>query len=382
MAGRELVETTTHEPQIAGWRSFRAQSDTSQARYQLIPQQLPPALVWRVLQTDGEVLHFGEPQFMGGTTFSDWMPITRRVDPFGNEVHYHWEPISHGGQVVGLRPQRIEYAINDNVLSGAPHARVIFGWAAPDLCGTESFPVGAQVSYRSGARRITGYARLETITTQVATDTLGGFRDVREYSLGYDAPALSCAASDRAHDGPMRLLTTVDERARAGDGSWTSMPTIELGYGPAVTASTTGSVTGLPSGIYPLPHGEGGYASTLTPLGHAPESLLQDVAGDGRPDLLYAVPSPSPATDPFCYLGWKRNLGRNGNAIEFGPETTIRMPIFPWANHVIGASGSANPAPWLDSTPSSPTLTKTTRPTARIHRKTTSARSSSTAFAM
>ena len=336
LAGRELVQVDTFEQAPGGWVSYRAQSDTSWARYQYYDDR------WRVLMADGSVFHFGEPAYMaGGQGFSDWMPLTRSVDPFGNEVRYHWIQVIHGGELVGFRIDLIEYSINDGAGHSSPHARVQFVWAPPDLCGSESFPVGAQESFRSGSRRITGYSRLETVTTQV-TDGAGAFRDVREYSFSYDQTALSCAASDRANDGPLRLLTSVDERAQSRDQVWTSQPTIQFSYGAAITATTTASINNLPSGIYPLPHGEGGHSSSLTPLGHAPESLLVDIDGDGRKDLLYSVPSPSPSTDPFCYLGWRRNLGRNGSGdVDFGTEATIQMPILPWANKIYNQSGSA-----------------------------------------
>lgn len=283
MAGRELVETTAAEPPIAGWRMFRAQSDMSQARY-----QLEPSGTWRVLQTDGSVLYFNEPGYVG-TQFTDWMPITRRVDPFGNEVRYHWEAVNElGGGPVELRPSLIEYTANDGA-GLAPHAQIWFDWAAPEQCGNAAnLPIGSRLSYRGGERRISGYAPLDKIRTQVA-DGAGGFRDVREYDLNYDAQGFSCAAADRTQDSPIRLLASVTESAKSPDGVWSAMPTISFEYGE-LSGGTSSAINGLPSGVFPLPEGDGGTGSITNPLGDTAESMLLDMDADGLSDVVYAIP--------------------------------------------------------------------------------------------
>lgn len=55
------------------------------------------------------------------------------------------------------------------------------------------------MSYRGGRRRISGYHKLLTITTQVQSAT--GFRPVRKYTLDYDQAAEDCEGAKT----PMRF---------------------------------------------------------------------------------------------------------------------------------------------------------------------------------
>lgn len=111
--GRELI-ATPGEPAPAGAASYRAQSDPSFARYQRI------GATWRVLRTDGTVLHFGEPGYVENQTFADWMPIIRSVDAFGNEVRYHGDAVLDGGLHGAPRPCR---PIRPSVVGTAPPPR-------------------------------------------------------------------------------------------------------------------------------------------------------------------------------------------------------------------------------------------------------------------
>jgi hypothetical protein len=322
MAGRELVETTNIEPQIAGWRSYRAQSDSSQARYQRIPSS--PQDTWRVLQTDGTILHFGEPGYVGYQLY-DVRPITRQVDPLGNEIRYYWDFVLHESEPVGIRLDRIEYSVNDGAGLGA-HAKVVFSWAAPDLCGTEGFPIAAKLSYRSAERRITGYARLDTITTQVA-DGAGGFRDVRRYDLGYNISG--CPSAGTLTEAPLRLLESVTERAWSPEGAETVMPAITFGYGTSSVAQPA-SFEGLGS-LMPLPSGVRGSLQS-DPLGDTPETMMLDMDGDGLVDIVYSVPTPDPSNQR-CRIAWRKNLGINASGnVAFGAETVVVMPTLPWEN--------------------------------------------------
>ena len=321
LGGRELIEVA--EEADAGWQTFRAQSDPGYARY----QYESASGVWRVLQHSGEVFYFGEASYQDGASYGDYMALTRHVDKFGNEVRYHYERVV---DPVGdeLRIASIEYSVNDAAGLGA-HARVLFEYDTPVVCNSGDASVGSQLVVQGHKPTLRGSAALSTIRTQVVEGA--DFRDVRTYALSYDATASSCHSLDRMHDSPLRLLSGIQQSARSPEGVVTTMPATSFGYGSVATHGSAGaSVSGAPSGVYILPHGDGGTGS-LAPLGHAPDALMQDMDGDGLDDLVYAVGSPS-AGDPRCYIGWKKNLGVIGGDLSFGAETITPMPTIAWAN--------------------------------------------------
>jgi hypothetical protein len=214
--GRELVQTS--EPAPSGALSFRAQADSSFARYQKLSGD-----TWRVLQTDGSVLHFGEALY-GAAEFNDYKPITRRVDRFGNEVRYHWIPTLDNGMVlpnVELRIERIEYSVNDGA-SLTAHAKVWFDYGQPLRCQFEAPPIGSRSSFRHSTPRYFGYRPIDRIYTQVADGA--GFRTVREIHLTYKDTTAMCAGQE-PHK---RLLTSIQETAYAPDATPTTLPAVTV----------------------------------------------------------------------------------------------------------------------------------------------------------
>jgi hypothetical protein len=149
LAGRLI---RTDEPPLLQL-AYRGRYDDSQARY------IYNAFLgeWQVLRKDGSQLRFGESSRME-QTFPDWKPLTSIIDRFGNAVYYHWSSVTDTatGQVVGARIDRIEYTVNAGAGLDA-HAEVRFQWGTPNRCHAQSLPIGAQLDYRSGSRRIWGY---------------------------------------------------------------------------------------------------------------------------------------------------------------------------------------------------------------------------------
>ena len=336
LSGRELI-ATSGDLVPSGFSAYRSQSDASFARYQ---RGLD---TWRVLSQDGSTLFFGEGAYTQGVVLTEWFPITRSIDTFGNEVRYHWEPVFEDTIVVELRPSFIEYSINDGASGGAigAHARVEFSYGAPIVCSAGAAPVGSRTSYRSGEKRVVGNAPLSTITTRVA-DGSGGFRDVRRYDLSYDATASSCVAADRRFDSPSRQLASVTENARSPEGVWTPMPALTFGYGAARDLSSSNRSASLFGAVHVLPSGP--RSGTTTPLGDAPDTLFTDMDGDGLADILYSA-EPDAQTrsqDSRCYVGWRKNLGvQPDGTLALGAETLVAMPTVPWKNYDDGTwSGS------------------------------------------
>jgi hypothetical protein len=87
--GRPLVPVS--EPTSDAYMVYRAQNDTSFARY----ERMPPGATyrWRVYSTDGSIMYFGDSSLTQGcSNVGDGLaPLTRGVDAFGNEIAYEWE---------------------------------------------------------------------------------------------------------------------------------------------------------------------------------------------------------------------------------------------------------------------------------------------------
>jgi hypothetical protein len=272
--GRELVETT--EPAPAGARTFRAQSDGSFARY----QYFAATNEWRVLLPSGRTLHFGESGYMEGgeASFDDWMPITRSIDAFGNEVRYLWTTVREDGEgpAVDARLDHIEYTHHAAV---GHHAEVHFDYALPPRCAPGAIRVGATLSYRGGARRIRGRDKLVGIRTRVIAES-GSFRDVRTYTLTHDPTYEGCAPH------PMRVLTSIAVEATSPPpaSAVTALPPVTFTYASlADFGASTRTVSGLPSSPTTndfLPTGRRGFPPWG---GRSTDSMLVDLNGDGRP---------------------------------------------------------------------------------------------------
>jgi hypothetical protein len=205
--GKHLVEVTESAP--AGTEAtFRAQHDSSYARYQKLEPDANGSVVWRVLTPDGMTYFFGEPERIendGNVGDIDIpphrFPLTRSVDSFGNTVEYIWH-VSVVPQLVGpfpgraLRLERVEYSSNDGPTPVDAHARVTFQYASPQYCSGSKFPIGAsQEIFDPDEQTIfdhqiwyEGAHPLTAIDTWVKdSESAPAFRKVRRYALDNQA---------------------------------------------------------------------------------------------------------------------------------------------------------------------------------------------------
>ena len=322
--GRELVATTS-EP---GAGSYRAQGDASFARYQFDG-------TWRVLQTDGSTLYFGELAYVGGTGLYDWMPLTRVVDAFGNEVRYSWEPVidSVTTEILELRIKHIEYSENPGA-SLLPHAFVDFDYGAPTYCnGSMSLPVGAKLSYRSENKRTNGYAPLASVTTTVADGA--GTRQVRRYDLAYDPiPYDSMTETCTGSTVPRRLLTSITETATSPEDVAISLPPVTFAYGAEAARGPGGTPVQPIVGEHFLPTGIRA-GNNQSDLAHD-NNLLLDIDGDGLIDWLQS----SHYSGLSCGLEYYKNDGKDASGlISWSGPHSVELPSILWESFGGGAQG-------------------------------------------
>ncbi len=138
--GRGLVEVLTDPSAPNVIRYYRAQSDASFARYQRMEASQP--FRWRVLQTDGSTMYFGDTAKAPGCPISDgFAPLTRHVDAFGNEIAYEYVYL-YGECML----QRIAWG--QNAPAGlAEFAEVKLQFKRAEVCPGTNIEVGSQRRY-------------------------------------------------------------------------------------------------------------------------------------------------------------------------------------------------------------------------------------------
>ena len=156
--GRPLIRVFEPGGAMDGtFRSYRAQNDSSFARYERMTSSA--AFRWRVRTSDGTTHTFGDPTnfFACGAINDDYAPLTSSMDAFGNEVKYFYSssPSWTGSCVLSS----IKYGMN-SAAGITDHAQVLLNWAKPLVCDATTgqmfatTPVGAQLDYRDGSARV------------------------------------------------------------------------------------------------------------------------------------------------------------------------------------------------------------------------------------
>lgn len=293
--GRKLVPVV--EPGLApGRTAYRAEGDTSFARYEHVADGSEGGY-WLVRETDGAARYYGtspgsKDVRTEGTTASSlfggqnrWLLAESR-DALGNQIVYEYEAVAGLARngtvptVVDLALRRIEYGRNVNDPTTVHHARIDLVWqTALTTCAGSNVPIGARFDYRSGIRVYEGARKLLAIQASVRTAPGGAYAMRRELALSYDAAAETCGDTT----APRRVLTAVQERAWAPDGSLTTLPPRTFEYTPR-DVSFAGSVpdlnalpAGLSYGKEPLnPRKAGGWPTT--------DGMLLDLDGNGTPE--------------------------------------------------------------------------------------------------
>jgi RHS repeat-associated protein len=353
--GRPLVPV--HETTSSGVSAtYRAQNDSSFARYELMPPG--SGFAWQAYGHDGTIYNFGDTDAKHAgacrTIISDeYAPLTRVRDSFGNLIEYRYE-IGVDGD---CRVAQITWG--QNILAGVgPFASATFTYAtSPPTCA--GIPVGSQTSYRTGAKIVTGAGQLESITVSAFLPEQH-FPPVhtRIITLAYSESEASCTAPHAAY----RSLTSIQESAWGSD-----QPRVDL---PAVTFTYGSASFGEGSLAYPRetqlsdvpwqPNLNLGSRVTAFNLGWGyryndgkwptVEAIMIDVDGDGLLDRV----TNEPVMDDHghvvqCRAAWQRN---RGGTLRFESPRHISLPTLKWATPATLSTDPNFPfqgGPWANS---------------------------------
>ena len=318
-------------------QSYRAQNDTGFTRYERMTTIAPfPPYLWRAYTSSGTVLTFAETKRIGGcpTVGLGYAPLTGEIDPFGNEIAYYY------AWIADLKECRIEYiSWGMNASAGVGEiARVVFGWSASSSTG--GYYAGSQRDYRTGALRVTGASRLNTITaTAFPPGTPLSPDHTRLITLAYEASAE--ANTGALTHAPYRLLKSIQESAWRTGQPHVDLPAVSFQYG-APTTTGVQVQTATPPWITPTPRGRSlawGYRRPNDDRWATVEAMFVDLDGDGLLDRLFSN-SGSPATT--CAAQWQRNLGPivgNPTKLQFDPTLrNITLPQLKWGGGLNGQS--------------------------------------------
>jgi hypothetical protein len=333
--GRRMIKTA-ETPGSGAYGAYRVPGDTSFTRYERMSSG--QGFWWRALATDGTKYFFGGATAACSNVGERYAPITKIVDSFGGEIVFEYSMANEE-----CRIDQIEYGGNGTI---APHARIDFTYAAATACN--GIYAGARIDYRTGTKIVTGTARLTRITA-VALSEGGTPVHTREIDLGYDTTSESCTLA--AHS-PIRLLTSIDERAWGIDSPLVDLPAVTFQYAPPGVSLTQGNQrTGAPwitTSPPPQPpaqplYGESlawGYRFDSSERWPTLEATLVDVDGDGIPDRLR---SGIAGDSSRCQAFWDRNTGTMvGGFPQFEAPRTISLPRLRWANGTPTTFGTIN----------------------------------------
>jgi RHS repeat-associated protein len=309
--------------------SYRAQNDTSFARYERMLSSAPYR--WRVRTTDGKVLTFGESARMPGCLYvsDQYAPLTGMVDAFNNEVRYEYNQTISGE----CKLVRIAWGRNDTVPL-ADFAQVVFQYEVGRQCNGSY--VNAQTDYRSGVRLVTGASPLQSITA-TAHEPGNPAQPVhtRIVYLNYDSQTELCTQSH----APVRMLRSIQEVAWGADSPIVSLPTVTFDYNsPTVALAPPPSNTAVPWGRPDLGWGYRNVGDGSPSV----ETMFLDIDGDGLQDLVENVSGTGAVSE--CRARWRKNYGANSQGVLFfgAPASPlseiITLPRLKWR-------GSTNPPP-------------------------------------
>ena len=311
-SGRLIPVSET--PAVAGATTYRLDFDDSFIRFERLTCSSGCRKGWLARTSDGTRYYFDDATsfFGGGRRWS----LSEQVDAFGNSVVYSWVDASVDGRTRSRRLSTIDYGRNTAV-GLAHHARVVFDYALADTCFGMATPIGAALEYDDQMAGTTSEwgryyewpNRLTTIRTQVIDAPGGAMRDVRTYTLSYDAAAMSCS-QDAA---PLRYLTRVDITGKSADGLTTAAPAMTFAYGRQLRQLS--HPTTLAAGVYPERGNFDGASAAYV-----------DYDGDGLLDLT----SVGVSAAGKCELRWSKGT-RGGASITFVAQPARPLPTAKWA---------------------------------------------------
>ena len=347
--GRPLIGVD--EPSSPGTSPFRAQGDAAFVRYQKMPSG--SSFPWQALSPNGTRYTFGAASHVGTCTIvsDEYAPLTSTSDPFSNLVEYFWEKGVEGE----CRIAAIAWGRNDHVDVG--HFAVVrFVYAeSPAMCG--NLPVGAQTSYRSGTKIVTGASQLDAIAVVAFTPISGPINTLfgpivnaqhtRVIRLEYDDSVADCGSGAASY----RALESIEETAGGQGAPAVTLPPVSFKYGSAsllyVAEPTTPFVPWAAAGAGPQHNLGWGYRPKGTDAWPTVEATMVDLDGDGLIDRLVNEPHVENGKVRFCGARWYRNFGpAHAGSGQFRPAGYIELPTLKWATD----SESQQSAPWLGGT--------------------------------
>jgi hypothetical protein len=342
-------------------QQYRAQDDATFTRYELMPPG--SAYLWKAFTTDGVTHYFGDSDHLTCTSVSDgYAPLTREVDPFGNEVNYYYTAGVDGSE---CRIDHISWGLNSG--AGVPDfASVMFSYnTAPQALGScpgVGIPIGSQSSYRTGTKIVTGASELDQINVYAYPPggSLGAPVHTRVVTLAYDsapnvstqgAPCPTCVGDGGcfASHAAFRALASIQESAWGTDSPRVDLPAVTFSYGDANIAYPSSPPGYTGNCLWPFQSGAPfnmrcnlgwGYRFPNGPSKPPTvEAMLLDVDGDGLLDRVYSAPAPIGGTT-YCQASWFKNIG--GGAFSTTAQT-ITLPTLKWLG---GGSSPTTEAPF------------------------------------
>lgn len=332
LSGSRLVRIP--EPTAEDAEAYRAELDTTYARYERVKEPDGRTRLWRMRTTDGRTWYFGDglnANEFGSATVAGRSFLSRVVDKFGNRMDYSYLTAVGRGPVrysfIGGRADTylsmIEWGKNENA-GLSHHARARFDYTESKvgvgggLCPDSNVPIGASFTYRLGYPLYEGAMRLDRIRVEVSEGP-NKWREVRRYELSYDRAELSCPTA--MNHAPLRLLIAVREIATDPILKTEATLPYVLEYGRRELElkeeeSPSGSSFG--SGENLLSPAKAGAWPTLI-------SMQLDLNGDGLLDGITVAPDGSPR-----------------NCVASSVYGALPLPIVPWANGGPGQFGIRN----------------------------------------
>jgi RHS repeat-associated protein len=327
ISGTRLVRVS--EPVVLDADAYRAEQDTTYARYERVRNPDGSTRMWRMRTTDGHIWYFGETigsfdrpvaSSAGGPVKEGRWFLSRVEDKFGNRIQYGYAPFQarvgpNGAlQTMDIYPARITWGHNQKA-GLQDYAMVVFYYDDYDKpCEGSNLPIGSQLTYRMGFPIFEGAKRLVKISVGIIDPPRPP--EVRTYELAYDMSELSCPTG-MTH-APLRLLTSIQETAVAPNGTRTALPPVKFTYGRRELELTHKITANVFSGA-------GHNALSLEKAGGWPtvSGMMLDFDGDGRLDTVSADPKGDPIK---CKASWSRNLGN-----QLGTGGHLLLPTIPWS---------------------------------------------------
>ena len=331
--GRPLIAVTEEMPTGAA-QGYRAQSDTTYARYDRM--NTGNGYQWRADLSDGSTYYFGDTDshYTGGCSiFSDaYAPLTRTSDLFGNVVEYLYEPGVDGECHI----KEIDWGKNGTTIGH--FAKVVFGYGLPAGCAPNATVVGGLTSYRTGTKIVSAAVPLQTITATAFDPGTLAVAHTRQITLGYDSAASSCSAPYSAY----RSLTSISESAWGTSSPRVDVPPVTFTYStpatswPNVTSSNSppwSEYENSPSAAYSARFNLGWgfrYNGTKWPT---VEAMMLDIDGDGLLDRVISRPQYDATGTHIqrCQFVWERNRGPSFTTFAPAQAVPIPLPMLKWA---------------------------------------------------